>query len=708
MIKFNKQIQKLKIAVTSDCVLNCAHCNIDKSLNHTIAIEKAEKAARLLMASPGREKRLEIYGGEPFLKFELVKKIVELAGDLQKEYSKKLSISIATNALLLDQEKLEFLKANHINISISISGSQKSHDLNRKFPNGKGSYKKLKKKLKEVFNALDAKDIVALICVDPKNSGVLYSDFLKVASLGFKVINIECVHGFEWSESDFLNLKSNLLKIKKHILAEIEKNNFIYLEPFLEFLHSKGEKDGADCPFSKDLELYPDGSYSFYPYSFISYKKDIAAISIGKAKEGFKKRYKDCRLKSRQCIDCVKNYYFLQGLSSGSFAYSLRTEVLKAVFFDILKLAKTDSRFKLYIKKNLALLENVYGFGAVIMEDNKPLTIFQAIKKFNWPGAGSKVKSYEILLGDVCNAKCSFCCAGLSNGQGEWMPYKEVVARLQRAKKNKAWNISFSGGEATLCPDIIKMLAAAKNLKFPMIQIISNGIKLADYSFAKKLVLAGANEFKISLHGYFSATHDRLVGVPGAFKKGLKAINNLNRLGVKVASNFAINGLNYKELPLFAKFMAENRKLTGFCFMFSFYEGDMLLNKAKLGVSYSEVKPYLLYALKYLKKNKIIIETKMLNNFVPCILEEYSNLISDWGAEYSESLSSIGKQGKPGDTKMPKLYSNRKKKIKVCANCIYKNSCYGIDKQYLKTFGEKEFKAIKKAPEIFPLRPLYP
>ena len=350
MKEFNKKIRKLKIAVTSDCVLRCSHCNIDKSLGHTVRFKDALKAVDILMASPGKKKRLEIYGGEPFLKFELVKKIVKAARTARNKYLKNLSISIATNGILLNSSHLKFLKDNKINISISVSGSEKSHDLNRVFPDGTGSYKKLKNNLKGVFAALDAKDIVALLCVDPANAKSLYSDFLKVIGLGFKIINIECVHGKEWSKEDFLNLKSNLVKIKSHIMSEIKKGSGVYLEPFTEFIHTENDNDSFDCPFLKDLELYPDGSYSFYPYSFINYEKDIKTAIIGTAQKGFKKRYEECRIKSKKCFDCVRNYYAIEGLSSGSFAYSLRTDIFKSAMFDILKRAKTDLRFKEYVK----------------------------------------------------------------------------------------------------------------------------------------------------------------------------------------------------------------------------------------------------------------------------------------------------------------------------------------------------------------------
>lgn len=329
----------------------------------------------------------------------------------------------------------------------------------------------------------------------------------------------------------------------------------------------------------------------------------------------------------------------------------------------------------------------------------KAITIYEAIKKFKWPKPSSKVVGIEILLGEGCNAKCIFCCA--EKELGRWLSYSKVIKLLDKARQKGSWYVSFSGGEATLYPDILKVVKYAKENNFKLIQIISNGIKLADLRFASKLVEAGANEFKISLHSTTKKIHDYLVGVKGAFVKVQKAFDNLNTLKVKVSSNFAINKLNYKELPLFTKLMVERYGLTGFCFMFSFYSGKML--SSDLDIRYSEVIPYLKCSLEYIRQNNVPIETKMLNNFLPCLMPEYVNIMSDWGEE--EDYSTTSKDGRVKENK--NFYKGRKKLLKKCKKCIFYEKCFGVDKFYLEKFGEDEFiPVVKEIPQRLP-DPLY-
>lgn len=331
----------------------------------------------------------------------------------------------------------------------------------------------------------------------------------------------------------------------------------------------------------------------------------------------------------------------------------------------------------------------------------------EAVKKFNWPPPGSPVKGVELLVGEGCNARCLFCCSSSPRARGAWRPWRELCRELALARSRGAWLASFSGGEASLHPDILKVLRSAKKLGFSFIQVATNGFRFSDPLFAARAAAAGANEVKISLHARDSATHDLAVGVKGAFSKALKAVDNCNALGLKVSANFAITRLNYRQMPAFARFMTEVLGLTGFCFMFSFYEGRMLENGKRLRVRYSAALPYLRKALSYMERAGVRPETKMLSNLVPCLAPEYANLMSDWGRGPQETDSPVLRAA-PGEGASAARHGSRKKKTQACAACVYRDVCYGVDAGYLDRFGESEFKALKARPSGFPLRPFYP
>ena len=70
----------------------------------------AKAAVGSLLKSPGLSKEILIYGGEPLLEFALVKKISLFAKKEAQKNKKELVVSVATNGLLLDSEKLLFFQ----------------------------------------------------------------------------------------------------------------------------------------------------------------------------------------------------------------------------------------------------------------------------------------------------------------------------------------------------------------------------------------------------------------------------------------------------------------------------------------------------------------------------------------------------------------------------------------------------------------------
>ena len=357
-----KEIQKLKLALTTDCVLECHHCNIDKKAGLELPFSYAEKGIRMLMDSPGVQKRLELYGGEPFLKMELLEKSVKFAALYSAEKKKLLSLSIATNGILLNEKTVDFLRKYRINLSISVSGSKENHDSCRIFPDGRGSWEALEPKIDYILGKMNPYDIVALECVAPAGASRLFTDLCSLVKRGFRVINIECVHGMEWTDGQYDALSESIGRFADFLFGEISKHNFIIPEPFIEFFRTGGPDTPVFCPMYRDLEMYPDGVLSFYPFAFLNYKESRDKVCIGSADKGLSERYRDCEQNKdeKRCAECVSSYYRIPGLSDGAEAYSLRTALLRRIFFDILKTAKKDKTFAEYARFLARCRKNEY------------------------------------------------------------------------------------------------------------------------------------------------------------------------------------------------------------------------------------------------------------------------------------------------------------------------------------------------------------
>ena len=126
-------------------------------------------------------------------------------------------------------------------------------------------------------------------------------------------------------------------------------------------------------------------------------------------------------------------------------------------------------------------------------------------------------KCYEIILNYNCNAKCLFCSQG-SFDKSLNANFNDIAKNIYSAYKKGYRRLGFTGGEPLLRRDIIKIISLAKSVGFNFIRIQTNGIKLADKKFAESLVEAGLTVCKFSFLSDDAKTHDRLLGVEGAWR----------------------------------------------------------------------------------------------------------------------------------------------------------------------------------------------
>ncbi len=346
----NKEIRKLKISITQECCLRCTHCFVNKAGGGEISLLDARLGLDLFLSSPGNEKKLEIAGGEAFLCFPLFKRIVAMAEALARRRDKKLEIWAASNGLPLTPTRLAFIKKHRIVLSISLYGTAGTHDAIRRLPGGGGSYAPLKARIASVLGTLDTNRVTALLCVHPGHCAALFDDFKGIFDLGFRVINIECVHGVPWPDASFRLFRKNLARIITFSSVRILAGGFIVFENFIQLIKNRQAGGRLACPLFSDLEIYPDGSFSLYPYGFVDARWHSGAIKIGDARSGLDPRFFGCRPGTAPCRTCVRDYYRLPGMRGGARSYAYRTAALAGFFYEMAGGAQKVA-FRGYMKK---------------------------------------------------------------------------------------------------------------------------------------------------------------------------------------------------------------------------------------------------------------------------------------------------------------------------------------------------------------------
>lgn len=148
----------------------------------------------------------------------------------------------------------------------------------------------------------------------------------------------------------------------------------------------------------------------------------------------------------------------------------------------------------------------------------------------------------ELVPGNKCQLKCRNCykpkiSSGLSLKNSD-MPDDFVFNAIRQAKEYGFAEIVFIGGEPTLHNSLPKFMEFTLRVGLTPI-LATNGIKLSDHEYAKKVALSGST---LVLHAPLpSEVQDKHAGLNGYNKLLLKAYDNvLNREGVTIVGEVAI------------------------------------------------------------------------------------------------------------------------------------------------------------------------
>ncbi|HSA23211.1 MAG TPA: radical SAM protein, partial [Myxococcota bacterium] len=148
-----------------------------------------------------------------------------------------------------------------------------------------------------------------------------------------------------------------------------------------------------------------------------------------------------------------------------------------------------------------------------------------------------------VRLTRICNNRCVFCHDCLSH-DGSRRPVEELEAELRAGLAEGAARLILSGGEPTLHPAFLELVARGRALGYRWVQVVSNGRMFAYPGFAREAAERGLCEATFSIHGQTPGLHDRLTGVAGSFAQALAGIHNLQRAGLVVNADVVLNAWN--------------------------------------------------------------------------------------------------------------------------------------------------------------------
>jgi tetraether lipid synthase len=230
-------------------------------------------------------------------------------------------------------------------------------------------------------------------------------------------------------------------------------------------------------------------------------------------------------------------------------------------------------------------------FEAVVYGDAER---YLEIQRFNKPGDEPVERQTEVLRGcphdcgicpehaqhtclgiievnTACNLDCPICFADSGTGpqeHGYSLSLEQVESMLDAfiRAEGEPESVQLSGGEPSIHPEILEMLAAAKARDIKLVMLNTNGIRLArDPRFAPALAELGVHVY-LQFDGFDERTQLAIRGKALTEEK-LRALDRCAEAGVTVSLAAAVErGLNEHEVGPIVRFGIGHSAVTGVFF----------------------------------------------------------------------------------------------------------------------------------------------
>jgi radical SAM protein with 4Fe4S-binding SPASM domain len=234
------------ILPTNKCNFSCTYCFADalKSPAKDMDWQTAEKTIDLILAYPSDFGTIEFAGGEPLLKFDLIRKIIDRVIKQAHKKGKTYKFNIQSNGTLINEEMAEFIRKYNIDISFSLDGDPTLNNITRYSKSPEGTYNAIIKGMDTVGQGMQNFGVICVISkINARKIRRILDHFSSLGLLQFKM-NPVCKLGRASKAWNKLSLNAGeFLEVHKDYLRYAMKNNNPIIEDNTQFmLKNMGQK----------------------------------------------------------------------------------------------------------------------------------------------------------------------------------------------------------------------------------------------------------------------------------------------------------------------------------------------------------------------------------------------------------------------------------------------------------------------------------
>jgi len=321
----------------------------------------------------------------------------------------------------------------------------------------------------------------------------------------------------------------------------------------------------------------------------------------------------------------------------------------------------TDDR----VRRRLALIASVQE-----QVERELLSVNRAVVAHS----GLVQEEHLIRVNFHCNQTCRFCFVSTHlPAPGDARIRQQIIA------SGKAdVDIVLTGGEPTLCPQLVDYVRLARASSRKPVRLQTNAMRLADEQLTRALADAGLDSVLVSLHGCTAQTADAVTATPGGFARTLEGLDTLRRVTkLPVFVNFVVCQTNHQELPAFVPWVHQRWPGVQITVAIVAPSSDVVPREKGLIPRYMDVLPDLAAALREAARLGVtLIGFEDMCGVPLCLMP----------AEMKQDIRAFA---------IPEGYDGGEfVRGAACDACAYRGRCYGLRRGYRDLYGDGELRTI--------------
>lgn len=205
--------------LTENCNLKCSYCyEGDNKRKKMLSKQNLEKALSFIVHNNPKTEiiNLTFLGGEPLLNKKSIYEFMDIIEHKYPESKSLFEFHITTNGILLDKEIIELFKENNVDVSISIDGDKRTHNLNRKSKNGQDVYETIIENMKLMQEM--RLEFFARMTITENNVAFLSENLNYFYNLGIRKFHLGIDHMAKWTEEGLKLLDVQMDKVDQFYL----------------------------------------------------------------------------------------------------------------------------------------------------------------------------------------------------------------------------------------------------------------------------------------------------------------------------------------------------------------------------------------------------------------------------------------------------------------------------------------------------------